>query len=137
MAEKIEREIVLARACAKYIDSGQTKNITTALRLYLKNDAGPDEQIDVFIIDPIDRALRSVLKTTRPECELCGGLLMLQYHAVDFSKKVWPTAWHCPKCGVIEYSDQTPEQWLRILEDEAGSKDLHTGHEPHEIDLST
>jgi len=112
------RAQVIEKAIVKYITPGVTNNITEALRMYLKNDAGPDEQIPLFVTAPLQHALRIVFRTIRPTCDDCGTGVSLQNGAVDQTGRKWRTAWSCSKCGRIEYSDRTLEEWLKVMNDE-------------------
>ncbi len=114
-----KRQIILAKARALYITTGITRNITEALKMYLRDVAGPDEQIEIFITTPELHQLREILKLNRPECEECGDLLDLEPYARDTSGTVHATAWKCRKCGIILYSETTTREWLEILRDEA------------------
>lgn len=109
------RNQILNRAREKYILTGITKNITEALKLYLEKDATPEEQIPLFISTPEIHRLKEVLKTVRPRCDECDSELQMQVNARDITGKEYPTAWVCKKCGLINYSDKTPEEWLREL----------------------
>lgn len=113
----ILREIILEKARQRYIITGQTGNITEALKLYLENDAGPAEQIPLFITSPEIHKLEEILDKIRPTCEDCNNDLYLKFRSVDKSGRVYPTAWACKKCGLVEYSDKTREEWLGILRD--------------------
>lgn len=108
----IERKQVIRKAKLKY--SSVTKNITEMLYLYLKNDATPEEQIPLFITTPYIHKLKEVLKHVRPKCEECNEDLKMKIEAIDIYGNKYPTAWIC-KCGIIEYSDKTPKEWIDIL----------------------
>ena len=129
------REEIISRARSKYIDTGKTLNITEALRLYLKNDAGPDEQIPLFITSPEIHQVQEVLKQVRPRCDECDSDLHLQVNARDPVGKAYPTAWVCKKCGMIYYSDKTPAEWLKELQDETRKQNLRKPDEPDQSDV--
>ena len=115
----MNRSEVVNKARAKYINTGITLNITEALRMYLENDATPEEQVPLFITAPVNNQIKEELKTTRPTCDECDGSLFMQVNALCFNTGIrYPTAWVCSSCNKIEYSDKTPEQWLEILKNE-------------------
>lgn len=119
-----QRELLIALARAKYIDTGITRNITEALRMYLENDAGPDEQIPLFITSPEIHRLRTVLKHVRPRCDDCDSELLMHVNARDPDGKIYPTAWVCKNCGIEYYSDKSPEEWLKELRVEAREQNI-------------
>jgi uncharacterized protein with PIN domain len=115
----MNRSEVVNKARAKYINTGITLNITEALRMYLENDATPEEQIPLVITTPVNHQIKKELENIRPTCDECNGNLFMQVGATDFvNGQIYPTAWVCHKCNKIEYSDKTPEQWLEILKNE-------------------
>lgn len=118
------RQIIVSRAVAKYIDSGKTRNITEALALYLKNDAGPDEQIPLFITSPEIHRVQEVLKHIRPRCDDCNTELYLKVGTRDPNGKTYPTAWTCKNCGIEHYSELTPAEWLKELRLETRKQNL-------------
>ncbi|MDP2365777.1 MAG: hypothetical protein Q8M94_18660 [Ignavibacteria bacterium] len=120
----IHRDIIIERARMKYIDSGITRNITEALAAYLDNDAGPDEQIPLFITSPEIHHLEMIMQGIRPRCDDCDGDLFLQIGARDPDGKTYPTAWVCKGCEMEYYSDKTPADWLKELDVETRKQDL-------------
>ena len=124
------RQLVIERARERYIDTGRTRNITEALRLYLDNDATADEKIPLFISTPERHQLREALKFARPQCDECGKDLFLQGAARDQTGKSYPTAWNCKNCGMIYYSDKTLKEWLKELQDETRKQNLRNADEP-------
>ena len=125
-----KRNEIIGRARSKYIYGGMTKNITEALRLYLANDAGQDEQIPLFITSPEIHLLKLVLDECRPRCDECDGDLFMQVNAQDRNGKAYPTAWVCKNCGIECYSDKTSAEWLKELQDEARKQNLRNADEP-------
>jgi len=119
-----KRRIIIEKASQLYIETGKTRNITEALRMYLENDAGPDEQIPLFITTPEIHQIQKILEYTRPMCDECFSKLSLQIGAVDATGKTYPTAWVCAKCGIVYYSDSTPAEWLKELEIETRNQNL-------------
>lgn len=132
----IDRDTIIFHAWEKYVQTGITKNITTALRMYLDRDAGPDEQIPLFITTPEIHQLRTIMEQVRPRCDECDSELHLQVTARDPAGKTHPTAWICKKCGVVYYSELTPAEWLKEIADEARKQDLRKPDEPGQVDLS-
>ena len=120
----IERENIIQRAREKYILTGITKNITEALAAYLDNDAGEDERIPLWISSPEIHQVREILKQVRPQCDECGSFCHLQIHARDPSGKCYPTSWICKNCGLEYFSDKTPAEWLKELQDEIREQNL-------------
>ena len=132
----INRERIIALARAKYIDTGTTRNITDALRLYLA-DAPPNEQIPLWITSPEIHQIRKILEQIRPTCDDCGTELHLQIKAQDPSDKTYPTAWCCKVCGMIYYSDKTPAEWLEELQDETRKQNLQKSDESGQGNMPT
>jgi len=118
------REQIIYRSLLKYLHTGITNNITEALRLYLENDAGPDEQIPLFITSPEIHQVEKVLEGIRPRCEECDAELYLQINARDSTGRAYATAWVCKCCGVEYYSDKSPAEWLKELQDETRIQNL-------------
>lgn len=131
----LERQEIIDKAREKYIATGHTKNITEALRLYLENDAGTDEQIPLFISNSGIKKLRDILKEIRPQCDECGSRCHLQINARDPQGKQYPTSWICKNCSLEYFSDKTPAEWYTELQDEARKQKLHGTHEPDQPDL--
>lgn len=129
------RDSVLHKARVKYILTGITRNITEALRLYLENDASPDEQIPLYITSPEIHQIIKILEHVRPRCDECDAELYLQGSVIDPTGKVYPTAWVCKKCEMIYYSNKTPAEWLKELQDEARKQDLRKPDKPGRGDL--
>jgi len=122
MTEK--REEIIAQAKKLYIKTGITRNITEALDLYLKNDASADEQISLYITSPEIHRIAATLAQIRPTCDECDSELFLQVHARDPNGKMHATAWACKSCGLVEYSDLTPAEWLEELNNENREQNL-------------
>lgn len=125
-----KRHEIIQKAREKYIRTGITRNITEALRLYLQNDAGPDEQIPLFISSPEIHQIRKILEEIRPRCDECGSELHLKTNAVDPQGKKYRTAWVCKKCGIEYYSDKSPAEWLEELRLETRKQNLQRPDEP-------
>jgi len=130
-----ERDEIIQRAREKYIDTGLTRNVTEALRLYLANDASPDEQIPLYITTPEIRRMREILKQIRPRCDDCDGELQMQTNALDRDGKKYPTAWICKKCGMIYYSDKSLSEWLKELNHEDREQKLRAADESDGADV--
>ena len=130
MSDMKDRETIIAKARAKYIDTGVTNNITEALAAYLDNDAGPDEQIPLFVTSQGIRDLELALAKIRPTCDECGGPLQLKIDTVDPTGKQFETAWICVKCKLEAYSSLTAESWLKELQDAARQQDLQVDDKP-------
>ena len=126
----VYRELILQTARVKYIDTGITSNITEALRLYLENDAEPNEQVPLFITTPELQQVRELLKIIRPRCDDCDSELFLKTGARDPEGEKYPTAWICKNCGIEYYSNKSPAEWLKELKDEARKQSLHEPNKP-------
>lgn len=131
------RNEIVQQARLKYILTGKTRNITEALRLYLEHDAGPDEQIPLWITTPEIHQVRKILEQIRPRCDECGAELRLQVNARDPAGKIHPTAWICKNCGVEYYSELTPAEWLKELRNETRNQNLRKPDEPGPGDVPT
>ena len=129
------RDLLIHNARYKYIATGITNNITEALRLYLANDAGPDEQVPLFITTPEVHQVREILKQIRPRCDECDSELHLQVIARDPAGKEYPTAWVCKNCRIEYYSDKTAAEWLEELKLETRKQGLRNADEPDRADL--
>jgi len=110
----INRNTIISKARKKYIPE-TTMNITEALRLYLANDAIDEEQIPLFVSTPENFKIGEILKEYRPTCDECGGNLYLQKNVLDINNKLWPVAWICKNCSLVEYSNKSVAEWLEIL----------------------
>jgi hypothetical protein len=130
MNPNLNRLIIIEKASQLYIETGKTRNITEALRLYLENDAGPDEQIPLFITTPEIHQVEMILKQIRPTCDECSVELYLQVNSTDPAGRAWPTAWVCKNCGIEYYSEKTPAEWLKELERETRDQNLRKPDEP-------
>lgn len=116
----IDRYKIITKAYDRYVKTGITNNVTEALRLYLANDASPDEQVPLFITSPEIQQVEKVLETIRPHCDECDAEMYMQIDAQDLAGNRYPTAWWCRNCGLIEYSEMTHIEWLKELQSEAG-----------------
>ena len=114
-----DRDEIIAHARMLYIDTGVTRNITEALRMFLEQVADPDEMIEIFITSPEQHQIREVLKFGRPECDFCDTEMHLKICATDMHGVTHQTSWLCKNCGYEFYSDLTPRQWLEELRSEA------------------
>ncbi len=132
----IDREIIIEKARKFYIATGLTNNITEALRLYLQNDANKDEQIPLWIFSPEINQLRKILKEIRPRCDECNAELHLQFNARDPAGKEYSTSWICKNCELEYFSDKTPAEWLKELQDEARKQNLQQPDKPVEDNMS-
>jgi len=126
-----DRLFIINKARLKYIRTGITRNITEALRLYLQNDAGPDEQIPLFISSPEIHQMRKILEGIRPRCDECDSECHMQINTPDPDGKIYPTSWICKNCGLEYFSDMTPAEWLKELKDETRKQNLHGADEPN------
>lgn len=118
--ELMNRNEIVHKAREKYIFTGITNNITEALKLYLEKDATDEEQIPLFITTPEIHRLKELLKTQRPTCDDCGGNLFMRENIQGIDGIIYPTAWACNVCGLVEYSEKTPKEWLEILNENRG-----------------
>ena len=130
MIDDYKRLTIINKASRLYVDTGITRNITEALRMYLENDAGPDEQIPLFITTPEIHQLQKILKQVRPRCDECDSELHFQVNAHDPTGQTYPTAWICKTCGIEYYSDKTPAEWLEELRLETRKQSLHEPDKP-------
>ena len=119
-----KRDSLIGKARWLYIATGITRNITEALRLYLANDAGPDEQIPLFITTPEIHQVSEILQQIRPRCDDCDSELYMKTGARDPQGKEYPTSWICKNCNLEIYSDRSPAEWLEELKDEARKQNL-------------
>lgn len=131
----VSREDIINKARELYINTGKTRNITEALRLYLEHDAGPDEQIPLWITTPEIHQVRKILEQIRPRCDECDAELHLQVNARDPEGKAHPSAWTCKNCGVVYYSELTPAEWLKELRNETRQQNLRKPDEPGSVDV--
>jgi ribosomal protein S27AE len=115
----MNRNNIVHKAREKYVFTGITQNLTEALKMYLEN-APEEEQIPLFVTMPEIHKLKELLKTQRPTCDDCGNDLFMRENIQGIDGKIYPTAWACNTCGLIEYSDKTPKEWLEILNENRG-----------------
>lgn len=105
------RNNIIAKARRKYIPF-QTKNISEALGLYLKNDT--KEQIPLTI-NRKTRPKNIADLIGRPDCPECKQEMMLRIINTPQGKanlKGWKTCWECLNCGHEEYSTKTIREWF-------------------------
>jgi hypothetical protein len=108
-----QRNLIISKASKKYIPS-HTKNISKALELYLKNDAGEDEQIPLTITKKTKPKNIADL-IGRPICPGCKQEMMLRIINTSQGKanlRGWKTCWECINCGYEEYSKKTIDNLL-------------------------
>lgn len=108
-----KRSFILSKARKKYMPS-QTKSITKALELYLRDDVEKDEQIPL-IITKKTRPKNIVDLIGRPKCPECGvdmGLRIINEPKSRTNIHGWKTCWECPVCGHEKYSRRTIQEWL-------------------------
>ena len=103
--------------------------------MYLANDAGPDEQIPLFITSPETRLIKAILEKIRPQCDECDEQLFLRFNAHDKDGRKYPTAWVCENCGMEYYSDKTLSQWLEVLRIEDRKRSLRNENKPIGADV--
>jgi hypothetical protein len=110
----MNRQNIISKAMTLY--GGETgNNIAEALALYLQNNATAEEQIPLTITNaPEMTALVVELSFSRPICEDCGGELGLLRNVRGIDGTIYTTAWTC-RCGRIEYSEKSVEEWTEIL----------------------
>lgn len=110
-----DRTQAVARARKIFIDSGLTKNITTAFVLYQEILA--EQDMPIFLSAPVYGAgSRSALNIPgRPKCPQCGlgmGLRPVNIPQGPKNAHGWRSCWECTKCGYEEYSQKSIDEWL-------------------------
>ena len=108
----ILRNIVLSRARKKYIPS-HTMNISTALKLYLENNATKNEQVPL-LISKKDKPKNWIDNTGRPSCPKCASDLFLRPIMTPrgpSNKLGWASCWECLNCGHEDYSRKSIFDW--------------------------
>lgn len=99
------REKIISKAKARYIPH-QTMNITTALSLYLKNDATSAELIPLQVTT-VSRPKNWIDKIGRPDCPVCGKALLLRAIYSPKGKQNmygYQSCWECLHCAYERYS---------------------------------
>lgn len=114
MKDEIQkRSFILSKARKKYIPS-QTKSITNALELYLRDDVKKDEQISLTITKKTKpRNIADLIG--RPNCPNCKQEMMFRIINTpqgNQNLRGWRTCWECVNCGYEKYSRRTIQEWL-------------------------
>lgn len=107
------RNNIIAKARRKYIPF-QTKNISKALELYLKDNA---KQIPLTITKKTKPKNIADL-IGRPICFNCQQKMMLRIINTPQGKqnlKGWKTCWECLNCGHEQYSTKSIQEWLKEI----------------------
>lgn len=113
MNELQTRNSMISKARKKYIPS-QTKNITEALKLYLRYDIEKDKQIPLTITKKT-RPKNIADLIGRPNCPNCKQEMMLRIINTpqgNQNLRGWKTCWECINCGYEKYSRRTIQEWL-------------------------
>lgn len=113
-AEERSKIIVLARKY--FIETGITKNITEALRLYLEAHEPDSDSVPLRITQSGSGRPKTILDDyVRPKCPEDGADLYLQEKCSGMGKGDRITIWICRKCGYKDYSEKTQGDWLAEL----------------------
>lgn len=112
---KTERSLICSLARRKYIESGKTKNISLAVRLYLSEDTDPPNLADFKSDDDHLTPLRLALAKNRPICLECDNEMYVKFNVHDKLGKPYPSALFCKRCGMIYYLNETIEELTRSL----------------------
>ena len=116
MTEADERALLVRKARAKYIATGKTKNITEAVRWFIKDHPEKSTGIPATITTSEKDRPRTILDNyVRPPCPQCGQPLFLKIQCSGMGKGDRITLWVCVKCNYKDYSEKTLQQWLAIL----------------------
>lgn len=115
--ELSKRNSIVAKAGKKYIPS-HTMNISKALELYLKDDAGEDEQIPLIVTKEtaprprISIILDQVGRLECPTCRIKMGLRTINEPKGSANLHGYKTCWECSGCGYEEYNYETVQELL-------------------------
>lgn len=105
------RNNIIAKVRKKYIPF-QTKNISKALELYLKDNP----KIDIPSVITKETKPKNIADLIgRPTCPDCKQKMMLRIINTPQSKanlKGWKTCWECINCGYEKYSLKTIKDWM-------------------------
>lgn len=122
MKELVEQEFydriqAVTHAQKIFIESGLTKNITEAFRLY--QEVLAETKREIFITSSIGGRLPAELdKYVRPKCSQCGsdmGLRIIKEPKGYKNINGYKTCWECFDCAHEEYSYKTVEDWIKEL----------------------
>lgn len=127
--EFYDRTLTVARAQKIFIDSGITKNITDAFKLYQEILA--EQEREIFITSMNGGKLPSALdKYIRPKCSQCGkdmGLRIVNEPKGYRNINGYKTCWECYNCAHEEYSYKTIDEWMKELNLKSSCKETKNG----------
>lgn len=121
-----DRVQAVDRARKIFIESGITKNITHAFKLYQEILA--EQEREIFITSTNGGKLPSVLdKYARPKCSQCDsdmGLRIIDEPKGYKNVNGYKTCWECYNCAHEEYSYKTIEEWMKELNIKPSCKEV-------------
>lgn len=115
MDELQKRNIIISKARHKYIPA-ITMNISEALELYLKNDAGADEQIPL-IVTRLTMPKSWIELGGSPKCPECSkrvlGFRTIREPKGKANLNGYKSCWECSNCGYEKYSRRSLKEWQK------------------------
>jgi len=99
-----------------FIDTGATRNISTALTMFLRAHVRDVRGVTVWTTkhDGASHAL-SLYGYEMPRCRRCGAPLRFSPGCVSCKGPVKKNRWVCLGCGLIRYTKDTLEEALKKL----------------------
>jgi len=122
LSELDRRRAAIAEARRLYIATGKTRNISEAMRLYIRAHPSECEGVRAFISTrEKDRPKTIVDDYERPKCRKCGGKMFLKLGCAACKGPVNKNYWICKECGFKHYTKKSLPEIL------AGLKRLENG----------
>jgi len=113
----MKRRMLIHAARAEYMHTGQTNNITEAVKLFWL--AHPDETVGIspgITTREQDRP-RSILdEYERPKCRKCGADMFWKGSCRTCKGPVKKNQWICKACGLKRFTKDTLEKAISKLE---------------------
>jgi len=116
MNENVKRAGLINLARAEFIATGQTRNISAAVRMYWQSH--PEECAGIpATITPreIDRPRTVLDEYERPKCRKCGEPLFWKSGCASCRGPVEKNQWICKECGFKRITKDTLEEAIAKL----------------------
>jgi len=116
LTEANKRRILLSKARAKFIVTGQTNNISEAFLWYI--EAHPEECAGILPVitnREADRPKTILDEYERPKCRKCGADMFFRFGCSACKGPVKKNQWICKKCGFKWFTKKTLEEIIKGL----------------------
>lgn len=118
------RRAVVLQARREYIQTGATKNITTALAMLCKDRPEICAPIKQRLTGrEADRPPTILDEYERPACRKCGAPMYWKNGCSLCRGRVKKNRWICKDCGFIRYTKRTLKEEIQRLKRKTGESD--------------